>query len=177
MKNPVPVLIFRILLILTAIAGMLYLVFFMRLANAPATMTNVEFLSACRLWTYFFVGYLALTGISAVLSGMTFSATSKLTAIIRTAVLVFALIGNILSIRYISVFRGYEEAYDAADAINQLMRKGTAFIIMSFIGAMLVFFLMITSIYTIATRSSREAVQQKLEELRAKDAEKKKQQK
>ena len=44
-------IIFRILLMLTFIAGMIYLISFVSLANAPAKMTAEEYLSACRRWT------------------------------------------------------------------------------------------------------------------------------
>ena len=51
-------ILFRIILILTFVAGMVYLIEFVRLVGAPAEMTEEQFLSACRRWTYIFIVYL-----------------------------------------------------------------------------------------------------------------------
>lgn len=158
MKSKRMTVIFRIVLMLTFIVGMVYIISFVSLANAPATKTSDEFLSACRRWTYVFFGYLGMTVASAALSVIAMRGANKLTGIIRTAVIVFAAAANILSVRYIAVFRGYEDAVEAAKAVDSLVDTGTVFIIMSFSGAMLLFFLVISSIYDIAVtmKSSEE---------------------
>ena len=151
MKSKKLTLIFRILLMLTFIAGMIYLISFVRLAGAPAVMTPDEYLAACRRWTNVFFVYMAMTLASAVLSVMALRGANKLTGVLRTAVIVFAAVANILAVRYIAAFRGYEDAVEAAKAVDGLVDTGTVFIIMSFSGAMLLFFLMITSVYDIVT--------------------------
>ena len=160
MKNKVLVCIFRIILITTFAMGMVYLVLFVRLSTAPATMTETQFLSACRYWTYIYFAYMLLTVGSLVLSIMPFPATGKPAAILRTGTIAFAAVSNILSIKFVSVFRGYGDAFDAAHAVDDMMRKGEIFVIMSFIGAMLLFFLMISSIYALATLSKEDETEQ-----------------
>ena len=144
-------IIFRILLMLTFVAGMIYLISFVSLANAPAKMTAEEYLSACRRWAYVFFVYLGMTLASAVLSVMVLKGRDKPVGIVRTLVIGFAAVANILAVRYIAVFRGYEDAVDAAKAVDSLVDTGTVFIIMSFAGAMLLFFLVMTSVYDLVT--------------------------
>lgn len=151
MKSKKLTLIFRILLMLTFIAGMIYLISFVRLAGAPAVMKSDEYLAACRRWTYVFFVYMGMTLVSAVLSVVAMRGAGKLIGVMRTAVIGFAAAANILAVRYIAVFRGYDDAVDAAKAVDSLVDTGTVFIIMSFAGAMLLFFLMITSVYDIVT--------------------------
>ena len=142
-------IVFRIVLMLTFVVGMIYLISFVSLAGAPARMTSDEFLSACRRWTYIFFGYLGMTVASAVLSVIAMKGAIKPSAILRTGTIAFAAVANILAVRYIAVFRGYEDAVDAAKAVDSLVDTGTVFIIMSFAGAMLLFFLLISSVYDI----------------------------
>ena len=156
-------IIFRILLMLTFIAGMIYLISFVSLANAPAVMTSDEFLSACRRWTYIFIVYLFMTTASAVLSFIVMLGSKRLSGIVRTLVILFAAAANFLSIRYIFVFRSYEDAVEAAKAVDSLVDTGTVFIIMSFVGAMLLFFLVITSVYDLAVTQRRDEVTEALE--------------
>ena len=157
-------IIFRIVLMLTFIAGMVYLISFVGLAGAPAKMTSEEYLGACRRWTYIFFVYLGMTAASAVLSVLVLRGGFGLAGIVRTLVIGFAAVANILAIRYIYVFRSYEDAVDAAKAVDSLVDTGTVFIIMSFAGAMLLFFLVITSVYDIVTSSKVDEVEKALEE-------------
>ncbi|MBR1392229.1 MAG: hypothetical protein IJ561_00175 [Ruminococcus sp.] len=140
---------FRIVLIVTFFAGMVFLISFIRLVDSPAVMTEEQFLSACRRWTYTFIVYLFLCVGSSVLSILCFRSNGKIVSIARTAVIVFAAVADLLAMRYIFVFRGYEDAVEAAKAVDDLLDKGTVFIIMSFVGAMLLFFLMVSSVYNI----------------------------
>lgn len=142
-------ILFRIILILTFVAGMVYLIAFVRLVGAPAEMTEEQFLSACRCWTYIFIVYLFMCVGSSVLSILCFRSNGKLVSVSRTAVIVFAAVSNLLAMKYIFVFRSYEDAVEAAKAVDDLLEKGTVFIIMSFVGAMLLFFLMVSSVYNI----------------------------
>ena len=157
-------IVFRIVLMLTFVAGMIYLIAFVNLAGAPAKMTSDEYLGACRRWTYIFFVYLGMTVASAVLSVLALRGANRLSGWVRTAVIGFAAVANILAVRYIYVFRGYEDAVDAAKAVDSLVDTGTVFIIMSFAGAMLLFFLVITSVYDIVTSSKTDEVEKALEE-------------
>lgn len=151
MKSKKMTVIFRIVLMLTFIAGMIYLISFVRLASAPAVMTSDEYLAACRRWTYVFFVYMGMTLASAVLSVIALKGANKAVGAVRTAVIAFAAVANILAVKYIAAFRGYEDAVDAAKAVDGLVDTGRIFIIMSFTGAMLLFFLMVTSVYDIVT--------------------------
>ncbi|MBR6871930.1 MAG: hypothetical protein IKN17_00320 [Ruminococcus sp.] len=150
MKSRRQVIFFRVLLILTFFAGMIYLISFVSLAGAPARMSTEDFLSACHSWTYIFFFYMALCIASAVFSVLELRVSDrKHLAVLRTVVIVFAALSDILAIRYIAVFRGYEDAVEAAKAVDSLVDTGTVFIIMSFAGAMLLFFIMVSSVYHI----------------------------
>ena len=165
MKNKSKLLnvIFRILVMLTFISGMLYIIRFVSLANAPAVMTSDEYLSACRSWTYYFFVYLIMTAACTVLSVLTvIKGGNKLSGAVRTAVLLFAAVSDVLSLKYVTLFRGYEDAVEAARAVDSLGDKGKLFIIMSFIGAMLLFFLVISSVYSLAVSKKHDELDEAL---------------
>ncbi|MBR4555242.1 MAG: hypothetical protein IKO27_06560 [Ruminococcus sp.] len=141
--------IFRIVVIFTFIMGMIYLISFVGLSQAPARSTKEEFLDSCRSWTNIFFIYMLMCLGSTALSVLNFRSGSKPAAVVRTAVLAFASVADILAVKYVYVFRGYEDAFEAAKELDSLIDKGSFFIIFSFVGAMLLFFLMISSVYTI----------------------------
>lgn len=146
LKNKAFVYIFRILIILTFIGGMLYLIAFVRLAQTSVSVSESSFLSACSRWTYYFFVYLGLAAAALLMSVIDLLKLPKPLPVIRTAVLAFCTLSDILAFRYVRVFRSYDDAVEAAKAIDGLLDKGTTFIILSFVGAMLTFFLMVASI-------------------------------
>ncbi|MBR6045938.1 MAG: hypothetical protein IKP47_09925 [Ruminococcus sp.] len=151
------IILFRILLIAVFITGMIYLIAFITLIQSPATQTSEQFLAACRRWVYYYFAYTMLCIAATVLSILTFPATPKAASITRTALLFYCSVSNLLSVRYAIAFLGYEDSYDAAKKLEDITGS-TVFVIMSFVGAMLTFFLMVSTIYTLATLSSNEGI-------------------
>lgn len=164
MKSKKFTILFRVLVILTFFAGMVYLITFVLLAGVSRNIAPDSFLEQCRRWIYIFFVYMILCICSTVFSVLSVrKAEKKLLGIIRTAVLGAAAVADILAVRYVAVFSGYEDAAEASKALDELNKTGTVFIVLSFVGTMLLFFLFVSSIYYIVTAAKESELDAVLE--------------
>lgn len=146
MKNKILFYAFRATVILAFIAGAVHAVKFIGLITDIGMLSTVTAFDDLRSWSMFFTVYEVLCIAALVLSSVTFKFTGMITSVVRTLVLVFAAGSALFAHRYIAVFGGIEDAVDAVDRFQGIEDNGFITIIISILGAALMFILAITSV-------------------------------
>lgn len=154
MKSKPIVYIFRITVILAAILGAIYTVKFFILGSNIATLPTEDAFKDLGTWSMIFFIYLIVCCIATVLSVITFNATGKVCSVMRTVVLAFAAVADLLAYKYVSVFGSIKKAVEAVDEFQDIEDNGFIMVVLSFLGAVLMVILGITSIVAIIKKAN-----------------------
>ena len=153
MKSKLLVYFFRSTVILACALGIVYVAKFFLLSTEIATVDTEDAYKSLGTWSMMYFLYLIVSCIAAVLSVAAFKTTGKVCSAVRTAVLLFAAVVNLMAYKYVSIFASIEDSIEALDEFQDIEDNGFTFVMLTFVGAFLLIFTAITSIVAIVKKS------------------------